>query len=1189
MFSFTSDESLRAYLAFVIAFAVLIVPFKFYLFCFCFVFFYALLGVTDAEAKILLQNMESKAAELVSALKNSNLSIDAKIFHLNGVKSDIKQKNVPEDAVPAIFESSRLSIASQHSSLLSAGFSTLGHLLKRLFIQDQAYLISVQARILYPILLERLGDHKERVRAQAAQAFTDLWPAASADVEHYVLETALVGKNPRAKEMSMIWLSNMTKNHGLLFRSYVSSLVACLEDADSVVRDTAKLTVVELFQNASARAKADLSTKFAEQNVRKSIVNAIIAGIGSTLVEAGPSSRPASRVQMSSSRADDAFRPASRTQKSTVEAGPSSRPASRVQLPSSRADDTILPVSRAQKSTVEPEQPLRPVSRVQKRIVEPEQPLRPVSRAQKPAVESEQPLRPASRAHKPALESEQPSRPVSRVQKRPASRADGNTAQAEAASRPSSSDSEKVVPINVTSSRHIDDMVRTMSPHFEGRETEENWLHREKSVIDLRRLTHGNAPQAFPQAFIAAMKTLLDGIFKVVNSLRTTMSTNGCLLIQDLAKICSSKIDPMMEIIMQNLLKVCANMKKITAQNGNTTVDIVIGHVSFTHRILQHVSSASLDKNVQLRLYSTGWLRTLINRQAHHKSSIEHGGGLDLIDKGIKKCLSDANPAVREAVRSTFWTYHRVWPGRADSILSTLDAKTRVMLEKAPANPNIDYLPSTKTSTTTRQGPAVNTPAIAGRSALKEAIAARKKAYLAPANARPDTPPTASTSSLSSAPLRSDAPPTASTSSLSSAPLRSDAPPTAPTSLSSAPLRPGVKARRVESQIYEDPVVPPVPTTPTAKDEDFVVPPAPTTPKAKDEDLVPPAPTTPTANDEDPVVPLAPTTPTTVFHIDTPVRSVSPAHSTIYRPIKAVEPLLPAGATNVNGSPSPKRTRIPVLHRSGPKNALQELSKNEPAHRDNRPRLPSLPRMPSLHIERTRRNSGAGTSVDDSRHCKRFENAQKKFEQRKRSISPRSKDPAKGREMLEKGVHRIRSKSMDILGYRKMQGLIEYHDSFLREGSQCEDLLDALLDELTSTPDATHQSAGRALDLKTQVLQTVRYLLRNIHTRHAPRVLLAILQATYFYEPSAHIFTEISATAEYIITAYFSEELALLREQALASSVFLTAPEPGTRRQATQMCVQLHAMAANEEDFWRLVGCPGGNTKNLLMYYIARQ
>lgn len=40
----------------------------------------------------------------------------------------------------------------------------------------------------------------------------------------------------------------MTREHGLLFRTYVPSLVTCLEDADSGVRETAKATVVELFQ-----------------------------------------------------------------------------------------------------------------------------------------------------------------------------------------------------------------------------------------------------------------------------------------------------------------------------------------------------------------------------------------------------------------------------------------------------------------------------------------------------------------------------------------------------------------------------------------------------------------------------------------------------------------------------------------------------------------------------------------------------------------------------------------------------------------------------------------------------------------------------------------------------------------------------------------------------------------------------
>ena len=153
--------------------------------------------------------MEAKAAELLAAFKNPNVSVDSRVNHLTSIKSDIKQKNVPEGAIPTIFETIRLAIISQHYSVCSAGFSTLGHFLKRLSIQDQQQWIANSARNFYPLLTERLGDHKERIRAQAASIFTELWSTASGEVEYYVLDTALVGKNPRAKEMSMLWLSNV--------------------------------------------------------------------------------------------------------------------------------------------------------------------------------------------------------------------------------------------------------------------------------------------------------------------------------------------------------------------------------------------------------------------------------------------------------------------------------------------------------------------------------------------------------------------------------------------------------------------------------------------------------------------------------------------------------------------------------------------------------------------------------------------------------------------------------------------------------------------------------------------------------------------------------------------------------------------------------------------------------------------
>src|SRR5436190_11466308 len=126
--------------------------------------------------------MEARATEVLAALRNNNLSVEAKTAHVTKLKSEIKQKNVPDGAVSIVFEAFRCAISSQHSSLSGAGFSALGHLLKRLYLQEQHQAVANQGRHTYPLLLERLGDHKERIRAQAAQAFTDFWPASSVEV-----------------------------------------------------------------------------------------------------------------------------------------------------------------------------------------------------------------------------------------------------------------------------------------------------------------------------------------------------------------------------------------------------------------------------------------------------------------------------------------------------------------------------------------------------------------------------------------------------------------------------------------------------------------------------------------------------------------------------------------------------------------------------------------------------------------------------------------------------------------------------------------------------------------------------------------------------------------------------------------------------------------------------------------------
>lgn len=233
-----------------------------------------------------------------------------------------------------------------------------------------------------------------------------------------------------------------------------------------------------------------------------------------------------------------------------------------------------------------------------------------------------------------------------------------------AAEQPPLTETVSMDPIHLYSQRELEDMFRDMAPPFEGRENEQNWIGRDKNTTKLRRILKGNAPTEFHAAFIAGIKSLLDGILKVCNTLRTTMSTNGCHLVQELAKTLGPDIDPWVEILLQSFIKMCAATKNIAAQNGNVTVEAILSNVSFNNRILQHVQFASQDKNVQPRTFSASWVKTLIRK---HKSHIEHSGGLDSFDKILKKGLTDANPKVREAYRSTYWTFALVWPQRAEA------------------------------------------------------------------------------------------------------------------------------------------------------------------------------------------------------------------------------------------------------------------------------------------------------------------------------------------------------------------------------------------------------------------------------------------------------------------------------------------------------------------------------------------
>ena len=152
-------------------------------------------------------NMDNLAAEALTSLQAHSSSVDIKLKHLTNLKQEIKHRHCPEAAIPTVFHVIRLALATPH--VVDAGFSILGHFTKRLLIQDLHTPLYTHTLKLFPILLERLGDPRERLRQRAVAALNDFYPTSDAgrkDVETFMRDTALTNKNPRPKISAMQWV-----------------------------------------------------------------------------------------------------------------------------------------------------------------------------------------------------------------------------------------------------------------------------------------------------------------------------------------------------------------------------------------------------------------------------------------------------------------------------------------------------------------------------------------------------------------------------------------------------------------------------------------------------------------------------------------------------------------------------------------------------------------------------------------------------------------------------------------------------------------------------------------------------------------------------------------------------------------------------------------------------------------------
>ncbi|KAF9468966.1 clasp N terminal-domain-containing protein [Collybia nuda] len=283
----------------------------------------------------------------------------------------------------------------------------------------------------------------------------------------------------------------------------------------------------------------------------------------------------------------------------------------------------------------------------------------------------------------------------------------------------------EIQPVYITSSRDLENEFAAMLKPFEGKETEHNWAAREQAILRVRGMLKGDIHSRYMDTFLVCLKEgFIQWSLKALASLRTTVSADTASLYSEMALALGTSLDPFCDTLVTNLLKMAGFTKKIAAQQSQASVTTIIINSSAQPRLFLPLFWNTLqEKTVQARAFVVAHLKIYLETHGHRsRNAIETSGGLETLEKSLKKALGDPNPAVRENARVLFWVYEDVWPDRGLAILETLDPLARKQVEKICPRPElISALPPTTPKNTNKKSSVA--AAIAASRAKAKAIA----------------------------------------------------------------------------------------------------------------------------------------------------------------------------------------------------------------------------------------------------------------------------------------------------------------------------------------------------------------------------------------------------------------------------------------------------------------------------------
>ncbi|KAK4943796.1 suppressor of tub2 mutation [Elasticomyces elasticus] len=230
------------------------------------------------------------------------------------------------------------------------------------------------------------------------------------------------------------------------------------------------------------------------------------------------------------------------------------------------------------------------------------------------------------------------------------------------------------------------DILNFLQYEFTFPETEDTWKKRQDLLISLSEVLETRKEDSvLPKDFVEKVKVTLPDIVGAASSERTTLSSQGCRALQNIARHLETQIQPQLDILLPALITLCGSTKSVNQKNASETILNICKHAGYSHRLFYHICSASKDRRNPPRIFAPEWLRILLKT---YRGQMDRNKDGELAQKAIYEGLRDGQVKVRENSRAAYWEFATYDVAGARMIMGSLNSHAQAALRDDPHNPD---------------------------------------------------------------------------------------------------------------------------------------------------------------------------------------------------------------------------------------------------------------------------------------------------------------------------------------------------------------------------------------------------------------------------------------------------------------------------------------------------------------------